>query len=78
MTAQSLHGARNQACSQPRVRVRRRVSRCGNFAPWIHGNCHWPIVVFRKTDKFVLVLLAFFTLERDWIGTAKKRCANSP
>jgi hypothetical protein len=71
-------GAGNQACSRPRVRVGQCAALCSNFSPSIHGNCHRRNIGFRKTDNFVLGLRGLFPPERDLIGAAKNRSANSP
>jgi hypothetical protein len=82
VVARSQYGARNQACSQPKVPASRCVARCSNCAPSIHGNCQQQnigsAVVVQTIDNFVICLPHLLPLDHKLIGMAKSTSANSP
>jgi hypothetical protein len=82
VVARSQYGARNQACSQPRVPASRRVTRCHPFAPSVHGNCHrqniCSAIVAQTIGNFVIRLRHPLPLDHKLIGMAKSTSAKSP
>jgi hypothetical protein len=77
MVARSLYSAGNQAWSRPRALADPYLG-AAILSHRSDGNCHQRTIASQKADNSVRGLLALFPLERDLVGTAKNRCANSP